>query len=82
MAVLSEQERFDTWRQYMKDNLDPFTLTKTELRAGIDAADVWVQDNKVSFNNALPAAAKAELSALQKSQLLTYVAAKRFGGGI
>ena len=82
MAVLSEQDRFDTWAAYMKENIDEFSLTKVELRAAIDESDKWVQDNKVSFNNALPAAAKAALSNAQKASLLTFVAAKRFGVGI
>ena len=82
MAVLSESDRFAAWREMMKANTEEFSLTKGELRAAIDAADVWVQDNKVSFNNALPAAAKAALSNTQKAHLLVFVTEKRFGAGI
>jgi hypothetical protein len=82
MAVLTEEDRFDVWADYMTRNTEEFSLLKADLRAAVDATDVWIQDNKVSFNNALPAVAKAALSNAQKSKLLTFVAAKRFGGGI
>lgn len=58
------------------------SLTKAELKAAVDSADQWVSDNKVSFNNALPAAAQAGLTNAQKAELLVFVASKRFDLGI
>ena len=82
MAVLNEADRVGVWRKGMQENIDEYSLTKVELRAFYDAVDVWVQDNKVAFNNALPAAAKAALSAAQKAKGLSDVALARFGAGI
>lgn len=56
-------------------------MSKPELKAAVDAADGWVESNKTSYNNALPAAAKAGLTAGQKSNLLKFVLTKRFNKG-
>lgn len=82
MAVLTEEDRFAAWKDYMAKNTEEFSLSKTDVRAAIDAADIWVQDNKASFNTALPVAARNALSATQKANVLLFVVMKRFGAGI
>lgn len=78
MAVLSEQDRFDTWAEWMRQNAEAVTISKTDLRAAFDAIDDWFDTNAATLNNALPAAAKAGLSQPQKAALLSAVIAKRY----
>lgn len=53
-------------------------LLKANVKAAIDAADQWVEDNSTSFNNALPQPARGALSAKQKAALLVWVVRRRF----
>lgn len=78
MAILSNADRTAVWAETMKKNTQEFSLTKQNLRAAVDAADQWVEDNKAAFNSALPGVAQAALTVSQKAQLLTFVATKRF----
>ncbi len=52
-------------------------LTKAELRAAINSTDVWINNNQNSFNNSLPAAAKANLTQAQKTIIFCVVACCR-----
>lgn len=84
MAVLSDAQRKEIWAQMMRDLSDvrePIGVTKTDLRAAVDAADQWAQDNAASFNSALPQPARNALTAGQKSRLLAYVIQKRWNTG-
>ena len=56
-------------------------LTKQDIRDAVAAVDQWVEDNKASYNNALSVAARTNLTAVQKSRLLTYVVERRFKEG-
>lgn len=81
MAVLTDNDRVDIWREYMRygsNERETMGLTKPELRAAIDATDDWINDNQASYNNALPTAAKASLTQKQKVRLFLAVAEKRF----
>jgi len=83
MAVLSDPERAAVHALIMTDLSkvrEACSLTKTQLRAAMDAADDWANSNAASYNSALPAAAQAGLSAAQKARLLAYVITKRWGG--
>jgi hypothetical protein len=53
-------------------------LTKTALRAAVDAVDQWVDDNAAAFNAAIPLPARTVLTPKQKAQLLFYVVRRRF----
>lgn len=55
------------------------TLTKPQLDAALSAIDGWLDANAAVFNAALPAAARNNLTALQKAELLYLVCRKRFG---
>lgn len=83
MAVLIDSDRVAVWADVMRklsDVRESIALTKTQLRAAIDATDDWLNTNAASFNSALPAAAQAGLTASQKARLVAFVALKRWGG--
>ena len=83
MAVMDEPSRteasFDFQkalsRQAVREELG---VTKAELKAAVDALDQFLSDNQVAINNALPAAAKANLTTPQKARLMIYVVEKRY----
>ncbi len=82
MALLSEQDRASVWARLMNRGhhvLNPWRGRKSELRAAVDAADVWVEANTASFNAALPVAYRTAASPEQKALLLSSVVQKRYG---
>jgi len=84
MAVLSDSERAKVWSQLMSDlsaRREGIAVNKADLRAAINAVDQWVEDNKVTFNLAIPLPARTALTAAQKAELLVYVARRRFQVG-
>lgn len=80
MAVMTNEQRKETWAQIMRTVPTP-TLTKAELRAAVDAIDAWINDNAAAFNAALPLPARTNLSAADKSRLLAIIALARYNGG-
>ena len=81
MAVLTETDRQEIWAEFQNESSNIWELlglSKAELRAAVDTTDQWIEDNQASFNNALPAAAKAALTQKQKVRLFMEVAQKRF----
>ena len=85
MAELSTADRQRIWRglqRYWSRIYEIIgAISKDELRAAVDATDTWVNDNQGSFNNALPAAAKAALTMEQKTLLFCAVALMRVDPG-
>lgn len=85
MATLSNELRSEISLTYQQEISALFELlagvTKSDIKAAVDAVDQWVDDNKVSFNSALPTAAQTNLTVSQKSRLLTHVVARRFQEG-
>lgn len=84
MTLLPEGTRAATAAQYSRDvsnERESISITKPELRAAVDAVDVWVNANKGAFNSALPAAAQAGMTAPQKARLLVAVVSHRFQEG-
>jgi hypothetical protein len=79
MAALSDDDRKEVWAELMRSLDCPGAITKTDLRAAVDAADAWVDANAASFNAALPQPARGGLTNRQKSALLTYVVQRRYG---
>ena len=79
MAVLIDDERFTAWADLMRRGETYGTLLKPDLRAAVDAVDVWIDDNTASYNSALPLPARTELTAKQKALLLMAVVQRRFG---
>lgn len=79
MAVLDATSRARAVAQWMRDNAEPVSITKAQLRAALDATDQWIEDNAAGFNLALPQPARGQLSATQKTLLFVYVAMRRQG---
>ena len=83
MAALSAAIRLQiraSWASLISSRREPFALTKPQLDAAIAAVDDWIDGNAVAFNNALPTAAKNNLTAAQKAELLSLVALRRYSG--
>lgn len=81
MAVMDDTNRATTLARIMVDLSDDHescAITKTDLRAAINAVDAWVDGNAASFNSALPAAARTGLTAPQKARLLAAVIRRRW----
>ena len=82
MAVLNSSDRGDIWTRIMRDlvklALGAVSFNKTDLRAAIDAADVWADANAAAYNSALPAAFRTAATPRQKAAVLQYVIEKRF----
>jgi hypothetical protein len=80
MATLPETDRARIWRglmRYWSGLRQSVDLSKTELRAAVDATDTWIDDNQASYNSALPSAAQSNLTTAQKTLLFCVVAAIR-----
>ncbi len=82
MAVLTDQQRFETWAQYMRENAAPIAVSKPDLRAAVDAIDTYLNDNAAAINSAIPQPARSALTTVQKALLLTAVVAKRYIVGV
>lgn len=84
MAVLSDNDRAAVAAEGMRDpRLGTLpNMLKANWRAAVNAADQWVSDNAASFNSALPAAARTNMTAAQKALLLMLVVAKRYLSGV
>ena len=57
-------------------------ITTAELRAAVNDADQWVDDNASSFNAALPLPARTSLTQQQKAFLLVKVVERRYLVGV
>jgi hypothetical protein len=82
VAVLPDNDRAAVHAELMADlstAREPLgALTKAELRAAVNAADQWANDNAAAYNAALPLPARTVLTAAQKARLLVYVIRKRW----
>lgn len=81
MAVLTAAERQAPWAELMRDlsgRGEAVAVTKSDLRAALDAADDWAEANAASFNAAIPQPARAQLTARQKAMLLAWVITRRW----
>ena len=85
MAVLSDPDRADVRHDIcttLSRESVSVALTKAEWHAAVNAVDQWVEDNKGSYNTALPEPAKSVLTNGLKARLLTSVVEKRFETGV
>lgn len=81
MAVLLDADREAVWAeaQRLASEMNvPLSVVKTVLREAVNATDQWIDDNSASYNQALPIAARNNLTSKQKLQLFTLVARRRF----
>lgn len=85
MAVLGEQDRAGLWAELMAElsaEREPVAgLTKTDLRAAVDAIDSFLSTNAAAINAAIPQPARGALSAAQKARLLVAVVRRRYLAG-
>lgn len=80
MAVLSDTVRALVARIIQRRFASAWGgCTKPQLRAALDAADQWMDDNAASYNSALPTAFRTTASAADKAALVAFVAAQRAG---
>lgn len=81
MAVLPDVDRIRVWRGLMRHR--PFGgiagIVKTDLRAAVNAADVWIDSNTAGFVAALPDPFRTNSSQNQKLLLFVAVLLMRFG---
>jgi hypothetical protein len=82
MAVLSDSDRSAIWADFMA-SAGPlletlFGMSKTDIRAAVDAADSWADSNAASFNTAIPQPARGAMTAKQKARLLVWVVERRW----
>ena len=81
MAVLSDQDRFSVWADWMRKNMDNISITKSELRAAVDALDDFMNTNAAVINSAIPQPARGSLTTAQKAAILSFVVMKRYTSG-
>lgn len=79
MTELTAPERVEVWAEAMTGEVKVggFAITKAELRAAVDAIDVWLDGAAASANTAIPQPARGSLTTRQKYMLLAHVALKR-----
>lgn len=81
MANLSDADRKAIWSEFMEwksgqgGGMMPL---KPDLRAVFNTADQWVEDNFVSFNNAIPEPARTMLVKKDKVRILKLVIDRRW----
>lgn len=78
MAVLSDQDRFDAWADWMRENREQIPISKVDLRAVFDAVDDELNNQAATFNNAIPQPARSLLSTTIKASILSAAIAKRY----
>lgn len=85
MAVLADSNRIEVRRELtgeLSNNRVPINLTKAQIKAAVDAIDTWIDNNRTSFNNAIPEPAQSILTTTQKVRLFLFVLSKRFNLGL
>lgn len=86
MAVMNTTQRAEVWKEAMETfsnqalvgNPQSIGITKTDLRAAVDAIDAWIDSNAISFNTSIPQPARSALTTKQKVWLFMLVLTKRF----
>ena len=86
MALLSDLERALIWSEFMAERSsakDSFgAITKSDLRAAVDALDQYLSDNGATINAAISQPARSVLTTPQKALLLRFVIAQRYLSGV
>ncbi len=81
MAALIDAERIVVLKRLMARlsiTRTPISISKTELKAAVDAVDNWIEANAASYNSAIPQPARSNLTVAQKAELLSAVALRKF----
>ena len=80
MAPLPDADRVRIQRglsRWWSNLREPLNLSRPNLLAAIVATDNWIDSNQASYNSALPAAARNNLTLIQKTLLFCSVALAR-----
>jgi len=80
MAPLPDADRQRIRRglsRWWSNRREAMNLSRADLAAAIVATDTWIDNNQASYNNALPVAARTNLTAIQKTLLFCSVALMR-----
>lgn len=82
MAYLSSNDRAECTTNIQRDidlsNETFGTMTKAELRDAVDALDAFLEDNKVTINNAIPQPARGAMTTKQKAKMLVWIVTQRY----
>lgn len=82
MAVLVDADRALVWQQWMSANDESITLAKADMRAVVDSADTWVDDNAAAFDAAFPIDAQGVLTNRQKQKMVIEILQLRMERGL
>lgn len=84
MATMTAAQQRDCWADAMERwsaDRKSIPATKGVFLNGIEAIDQWISDNAASFNAALPAVLRNNLTTPQKVELFVFVLRSRFLNG-
>ena len=84
MAVMIDADRVETWAEFMRElstEREQTSLTKNDIRAMIDAIDLFMSNNAAAINSAIPQPARSGATVSQKARALTNVVRKRYVKG-
>lgn len=84
MPALQDQDRREIWAEIQRELSEvnePLALSKTALKAAVDALDKFLSDNAAAINNAIPQPARGALTTSQKARLLMKVITQRYVKG-
>ena len=83
MTALNASQIQQTWKN-ISDKIfqatHPADLDITGLTNLIASVNTWIDNNAVSFNNALPANVQSNWTSAEKAALLYFVALVKYGG--
>jgi hypothetical protein len=85
MAELNSAQRQALWAALMEElsnAREPIAISKSELRAAVDAIDTWLNNNAAALNSAIPQPARGSLTTSQKARLLMFVVRARYVEGV
>lgn len=80
MAVMTDNEKAQALYAFMyHDNMPPTACTKPELRAAIDAVDLFMDSQVANIRNQIAAGTRAKLSAREQRVLIKCIMQARYG---
>lgn len=80
LTAQQRQQVADKIMREISSEHEEIAILKSDVRATVDAVDDWAEANRTSYNNALPLAARNNLTAALKARFLSEVILKRFRG--
>lgn len=81
MAKLPEAARAEAWSEWMRENDEDTSLTKSPIRDVINKADDFLDNNFDTFNASLPESTRNAMTRGQKMRALSITAEVRHREG-